>query len=269
MDTSLQKQAPSVKTEQQRKEPPTLLHTASNESFPPPTNDMTEQESLEPLYVNSQREFEDIIHSMLPYFEGKESEQNWSLREKSVIKLRRITNGNAPHDYQHLYVSSMKALLDGILKTVNSLRTTLSTAGCNLIQDMARTCGPAIDHMVEILLQQFIKLCAALKKITAQSGNVTVDAIIGNVSYTTRIMQHMWAACQDKNVQPRLFLTGWIKTIINKHGSHKSAIEHGGGLELMEKCIKKGLADPNPGVRENMRGTYWVFARVWPDKAEG
>lgn len=206
---------------------------------------------------------------MVPYFEGRESEHNWSRREKSVIKLRRITRGNAPHDYQQLYVSNIKLMLEGILKTANSLRTTVSSAGCSLIQDVARTCGPGIDHMVEILLQQFIKVCGALKKITAQQGNATVDAIIGNVSYSSRIMQHLWAACQDKNVQPRLFVTGWIKTIINKYGSHKSVIEHGGGLEILEKCIKKGLSDPNPGVRENMRGTYWLFAPIWPDKAEG
>ncbi|KAL1955565.1 hypothetical protein VTO42DRAFT_8444 [Malbranchea cinnamomea] len=268
-DTSFQSQVLPTKAEPLRKEPQSLLHSASNESFSVPTTDTADSDVVEPLYINSQRELDDVVRDMVPHFEGKESEHNWIPREKSVIKLRRITKGNAPHDYQHVFLSHIKTLLDGILKAVNSLRTTLSSAGCNLIQDIARTCGPGIDNMVEILLQQLIKLCGSLKKITAQTGNVTVDVVLGNVSYTSRIMQHLWLACQDKNVQPRLFVTGWIRTIIIRHSSHKSSIEHGGGLELIEKCIKKGLGDANPGVRENMRGTFWIFARVWPERADG
>ena len=44
--------------------------------------------------------------------------------------------------------------------------------------------------------------------------------------------------------------------------------ESSGGLELAEKCLKKGMSDANPKVREGMRATYWVFASVWPDKGE-
>nr|KMM67892.1 STU1 protein [Coccidioides posadasii RMSCC 3488] len=247
---------------------PTLSHTDSSESLPAPRQDTTDGEGFEPLYINSHREFDDSIREMLPHFEGKESEQNWILREKSIMTLRRLTKGNAPHDYQQYYLAGIKSVLDGILKTANSLRTTLSAAGCYLLQDIARTCGPAIDPMVEILLQSLIKLSAALKKITAQNGNVTVDVIIGNVSYTARILQHIWGACQDKNVQPRQFATGWIKTIIIRQGKHKGSIEHSGGLDLIEKCIKKGLGDPNPGVRESMRGTFWAFYSVWPERAD-
>lgn len=208
-----------------------------------------------------------MVRNMLPHFEGRETEQNWIHRDKSILTLRRLTRGNAPQAYSQHYIAGIKSLLDGILKVVNSLRTTLSTSGCLLIQDIARTCGPAIDHMVEILMQNLIKLCAGMKKISAQNGNVTVDVVIEHVSYTPRIMQHLWFACQDKNVQPRLYATGWLKTLIKKQARHRSSVEHGGGLELLEKCIRKGLSDANPGVREGMRGTFWTFHQVWPDRA--
>ncbi|KKZ65297.1 hypothetical protein EMCG_08813 [[Emmonsia] crescens] len=248
-----------------------LSHSVSIESFPAVTGnpEIVEVETVDPLYLNSHRELDEIFREMLPYFEGRESEQNWILREKSILKLRRITKGNAPTDFQQNYLVGIKSLLDGILKTANSLRTTLSAAGCSLIQDIAQVNGPAIDPMVEVLLQNMIKVCASLKKISAQNGNLTVDAIIGNVSYTSRIVQHLWLACQDKNVQPRLFVTGWIQTLIMKHGGHKGSIEHTGGVDVLEKCIKKGLGDANPGVRENMRSTFWTFARIWADRAEG
>ncbi|WEW55891.1 suppressor of tub2 mutation [Emydomyces testavorans] len=266
-DAVYQNQPRPMRNDHSRKEL-TLSHTTSTETLSIASPDTTDAETIEPLYVNSHREFDDIIREMLPHFEGKESEQNWILREKSIIKLRRLTKGNAFHDFQQYYLTGIKSALDGILKTANSLRTTVSAAGCHLLQDISRTCGPAIDPMVEILLQSLIKLSAALKKITAQHGNVTVDVIVGNVSYTSRILQHMWAACQDKNVQPRQFATGWIRTILTRHGKHKGTIEHSGGLDLIEKCIKKGLGDPNPGVREGMRGTFWAFYKIWPEKAE-
>ncbi|CRK45385.1 hypothetical protein BN1723_019710, partial [Verticillium longisporum] len=153
-----------------------------------------------------------------------------------------------------------KALLDGIIKAVNSLRTSLSKEGCALVQDIAHAFGPGMDPLVELLMQTFIKLCAATKKIASQQANVTVDAIVGRASYNSRIMQHVWGACQDKNVQPRTYAADWLQTILKKEGHHKSHIEHNGGVELFEKCIKKGLNDSNPGVREKMRGTYWAFA---------
>lgn len=204
---------------------------------------------------------------MLPWFDGKESEDNWAKREKNVILFRRLTRGNGPHDFPQSYIHGVKTLLDGIFRVVHSLRTTLCTNGCLLMQDIARTCGPKLDPMVEIIMQNLIKLCGALKKISAQNGNATVDAVIGSVTFNIRILQHVHWAAQDKNVQLRLFAAGWLKTLIKRQAHHKSTVEHGGGLDLIEKSIKKGLGDANPGVREAARGTFWTFYGAWPDRA--
>ena len=206
---------------------------------------------------------------MIPWFDGRESEDNWLKREKNVILFRRITRGNAPYEFSQTYIHAVKTLLDGFFKVVNSLRTTLSTNGCLLIQDIARICGPKIDSMVEIIMQNLMKLCSALKKIAAQNGNATVDAVIGSVTFNTRILQHIHWASQDKNLQLRLFAAGWLRTLISRQSHQKSTVEHGGGLELIEKSIKKGLGDANPGVREAARSTFWTFFSVWPDRANG
>ncbi|KAI8155897.1 Protein STU1 [Colletotrichum sp. SAR 10_86] len=223
---------------------------------------------VEPAYVNTKGELDDIFREMMLYFEGRETEQNWLKREESMTKLRKLIAGNVPQDYPDVFMLGLKGLLDGIIKAVNSLRTSLSKEGCSLVQDIAITFGPAMDPLVELLMQTFIKLSAATKKISSQLANTTVDTIISRVTYSSRIMQHVWMACQDKNVQPRTYATGWLKTLLNKEAHHKSHIEHGGGLDMVEKSIKRGLNDANPGVRERMRGTYWVFAQIWPARAE-
>lgn len=225
-------------------------------------------EPVEPAYVNTQRELDDILKEMHYHFEGRETEQNWLKREESMLKLRKLMAGNAPTDLRDGFLSGIRTLLDGIIKSICSLRTSLSKEGCNLVQDLANTYGPGMDPMVELLMQTFIKLAAATKKISSQQANVTIEAMVSKVTYNTRLMQHIWGACQDKNVQPRTYATGWLKTLLVRQANHKSQIEHSGGLDLVEKCIKKGLADANPTVRERMRSTYWTFAGIWPARAE-
>ncbi|KAI9824421.1 MAG: suppressor of tub2 mutation [Thelocarpon impressellum] len=237
---------------------------------PPPmaTSSESEVDHVEPAFVNTQRELEEAFRDMAPHFEGRESEQNWTSREKDISRLRKLTKGNAPTSFYAAYLVGIKGLLDGILKTVNSLRTTVSTNGCALVQEMAKTVGPGLDPMVEILLQNLIKLCAATKNISRINGNATVDILFSHVSYSVRILQHVWTTCQDKNVRPRLFASGWLATIIKTHGHHRHLIEHSGGLEYMEKSIKKGLSDADIGVRESMRKTFWTFAKIWSGQAE-
>ncbi|GKT62086.1 protein STU1 [Colletotrichum tofieldiae] len=248
---------------------PKLAASVSSVSSERPITPAPEARSeVDPAYVNTQRELDDIFREMMTHFEGRETEQNWLKREESMTKLRKLIAGNVPQDFPDAFMLGLKGLLDGIIKAITSLRTSLSKEGCNLVQDVAMMFGPGMDPLVELLMQTFIKLAAATKKIASQQANTTVDIIIGKVTYSSRIMQHIWGACQDKNVQPRTYATGWLKTVLNKEAHHKSHIEHGGGLELVEKCIKKGLNDANPGVRERMRATYWVFAKIWPARAE-
>ncbi|KAH6629447.1 protein STU1 [Boeremia exigua] len=227
---------------------------------PPPA----ETVSMEPIHIYTLRELEDMFRDMAPPFEGRESEQNWIGRDKNTLKLRRILKGNAPTEFHAAFMVGVKSLLDGVLKVANSLRTTMSTNGCQFVQELAITIGPAIDPWVEILLQSFIKMCAATKNIAAQNGNVTVDALLSNVSYNNRILQHVQFASQDKNVQPRCFSAGWVKTLIRKHKSH---IEHSGALDSFDKILKKGLTDANPKVREAYRSTYWTFSLIWAQRA--
>lgn len=226
-----------------------------------------ELEELPPMYVNTNRELEDIFDGMIPPFEGKESEHNWVAREGNVLQMRKMLRGNAYRDFQITFLARIKSLLDGILKTFNSLRTTTSTMGGQFIKDLAIIAGPGIDNMVEILLVNVLKQCANTKKLTSQLANLVASTLLANVSYHPKLLQHVWNACQDKNVQPRSYAPGWIAVLLETHIDHKAHIERSEGVETLVKCVKRGLADANPGVRENMRKTYWKFGAIWPDHA--
>ena len=210
----------------------TLLAASMNsEAAHPPTPEVVQ---FDPLFVQSRHELEDIFQEMLPYFEGKETEGNWTPRDKSVMKLRRLTKGNAPSEYHREFMAGLKSVIEGILKVANSLRTTMSSNGCQLIQELARTLGPALDSHAEIILQSFIKMSAATKHIAAENGRLTSDEIFQNCTLNTRTMQHIWFAAQEKNVQIRQCVPTWLKTVLRRQSSYKSHFESSGGLELAD-----------------------------------
>lgn len=228
----------------------------------------TRTDTVEPSYINTTRELENMFQDMRGYFDDRETEHNWKLREQSIKKLRKLLAGNAATDFYDQFLTGLRGLLDGIIKAITSLRTSLSQEGCNLVQDIAVTYGAGMDPMVELLMQTFIKLAASTKKISSQNANLCIDAMITRVTYTSRIMAHVAGASSDKNDQPRLYATGWLKSLLVKEAHHKSHIEHGGGLELLESAIKRGLNDRSPSVREKMRSTYWKYHEIWPARAD-
>ena len=211
------------------------------------------------------RELDEMFQTWLPVFEGKESELNWAKREQIVIELRTITNGGTPDSTKATYLTVIKGLMDGILKAVNSLRTTLASNGCSLLQDIVRVSGHDMDAITtDIILQNVIKLSGSTKIINAQNANATAAAVFTHLPFRLHLLQHhIMKAAQDKNVRPRQYATEWLKIILTKHN-----IEHAGGLQYVEKCLGYGLLDKDKSVRDSAKSTYWTFVSLWPDRSE-
>lgn len=58
---------------------------------------------------------------MLPSFEGKETEQNWLLREKSAVRIRGMLRGQADKKYPESFVAGLKAgIMEGMSRTVRN-----------------------------------------------------------------------------------------------------------------------------------------------------
>lgn len=123
--------------------------------MPEPSAAELEASKLEPLYAETARDVDALFADMLPHFVGKETEQNWTRREQSALKIRRITRGNAPEQFLPQYTAGIKSILDGLVKGCNSLRTSLSTTTCHCVQDVARTLKQGLDPMVEVRIPSF------------------------------------------------------------------------------------------------------------------
>lgn len=148
-------------------------------------------------------------------------------------------------------------------------RTTLSSHGCELLEELAKLKQPGLDTVFEITVPHLVKLCGSTKKITASKAEETVNTILANAPYSVYMLRQIWCACEDKNVQPRKAATLWLKTLIGRHRANKRIFEKGDGLAWFERCLKKGLSDSNADVRKSMRAAYWAFIRLWPERSEG
>ncbi|KAK9453202.1 clasp N terminal-domain-containing protein [Dipodascopsis uninucleata] len=227
----------------------------------------TSIEEMNPFYVNSSRELESIMEQMLPSFDGKETEDNWSQRQKNVINLRELIRGNAYADYAITFITCLRGLVEGINKAVSSLRTTLSGHACKCIMDLAHIAKNGIDPFVDVFMSSLLKLCGSTKKIAAQTANAAIVVLIVNTSFQPRPIHLTAAACRDKNAQARLYGSGWLRLILILHCGQKSVMDSFNCGEVFESCIKSGISDANPKVRENMRQTFWEFQSIWPQKA--
>ncbi|KAK7208031.1 clasp N terminal-domain-containing protein [Myxozyma melibiosi] len=224
----------------------------------------TAMEDLKPVYATSARDLELLMEAMVKHFDGKETEANWAERQKSVVTLRGLLRGNAFTDYAVEFITSLRPLVDGIIKAVSSLRTTLSTHGCKLISDLANVTGSAIDPFVDGFVQTLVKLSAATKKISGQNANASLVVLIAYTSFHQRVASHICGACRDKNAPARLFGAGWLQLLLMVHKDQKATMEASNCVELFEASIKSGLGDANPKVRECMRTTFWEFDTLWP-----
>ncbi|KAF9519176.1 hypothetical protein BS47DRAFT_1388314 [Hydnum rufescens UP504] len=127
-----------------------------------------------------------------------------------------------------------------------SLRTTVSANTCLLYSDLAVALGPLLDPFVDMLFLQLLRMAGFTKKIAAQQSQASVTSIISNTSCQPRVViPHLSSFIQEKTVQARQFVLG----------------------HLIDKLLRKGLTDPNPGVKSKAREAYWIFQSVWPAEA--
>ncbi|GME82976.1 unnamed protein product [Ambrosiozyma monospora] len=157
---------------------------------------------------------------------------------------------------------------EGICKAVSSLRTTLSSNGCQLCKELGQLFGHHLDSFtVEIFLLALMKLCGARKTMSHQNANCGVIGLILHTNFNSRVMGQIISASQEKNTQPRAYASTWLHIILLKYKDHKHTLEN--ALDNIVKLITRGLADATPTVRESMRKTFWCFFEIFPDQANG
>lgn len=194
------------------------------------------------------------------------------------------------------FAAGVKGMLEGILKTVSaallkkasrrklrlidcfsrvrghqlaSLRTTVAIHTTSLICELAKTLGDDLEPCVDGLLTALLRMAGFTKKIAATASQQAASAIFVNVTFHHQYLVLVWQGLQEKMIATRVAMCEHLNTILNTHGVHrKHAVEGHGGLDILDKCLRRSLPDQNKDVRAKARDAYWKFARIWPAEAE-
>lgn len=228
--------------------------------------------SIPPLDFKGVDEFNGIVNDLLTVFEGKETEFNWGMREKNIVKLRSIIRGNSSTVFINELITYLKEFSESICKAVTSLRTTLSSHGCHLLKECAVILKENFEPLVDSYVPHLMKLCSATKHIASSNANMALCAIFINVPYNYRLLQKILVSANEKNVQPRSYSGIWLQIVLVRFNDSTSFSSHGpnsiSGVETSIKILTKLLADPNPNVRQVAKDTYWCFWEKFPAEAE-
>ncbi|WVQ97020.1 hypothetical protein IAU59_004130 [Kwoniella sp. CBS 9459] len=223
------------------------------------------------VYIASPHDLSNEFAAMIPHFEGKETEHNWAPREKSIVRIRGVLKGGVWRKFNEAFVAGLKGgIMEGVSKTILSLRTTVAQQSCFLLKELVEHLGSSFDQFIEYWLPILGKMAGYTKKIIADRSQACVTAMIIHTTVHPRAyINHIAASISDKNIQTRHFCTGHLKTFIDIHGARsKHSIESTSGLlDQLEGSVKKSLADVNPAVRDLARQAFWSYHAVWPQKA--
>ncbi|CDK27309.1 unnamed protein product [Kuraishia capsulata CBS 1993] len=228
-----------------------------------------EMENIEPVHLYSTDALRDEIEGMYKVFEGKESEHNWEAREKNIIRLRRVVRGQLIETDPRGVAMCFRSLCEQIGKAVGSLRTTLSSHGCQLVKEACIFIGEYFDSTtVEFLAMPLVKLSSARKSISHHNAHVGMCGLLVHTHFNMRVVTQVHNASLDKNMQPRAYAATWFQILLLKNMDDKALLVSSGTLDFIEKSVAKGVSDPAPAVRESMRITFWTLHSGWPHLAE-
>ncbi|KAI8136876.1 clasp N terminal-domain-containing protein [Fennellomyces sp. T-0311] len=205
-------------------------------------------------------------------YRDRETEQNWEARDKSVTRLRGILRGDANEKYHDSLILGVRQMVDGIIKAVESLRTSLALNALTLVAEIGLYLGRSIDtYIYDRLVDCLVKLATTTKKVIASASLKTTTTFLRHATYHHKVMNMLWIAMNEKNNQARQFTVTYTKTILQAHTHRdhtRAMMDRTGGTDLLVKILSKGLDDATPAVREVCREAFWIFWEHWKDRGE-
>ncbi|KAI9106045.1 clasp N terminal-domain-containing protein [Phlyctochytrium arcticum] len=253
-------------------DPPSSHGTTADSSTRPSTGTVSapqasDSEETLVVKVDSSRELEHEISRFIALFEGKETEENWKSRDNALLRLRGICRGNA-RQYEG-FIHLLRGCSDAVTKTMHSLRTTLVLTTCKTVEVMAEILGVALDPLADAFMTNLMKLTGMAKKLIATASIEAIQMILNHCPFHLKYLQLFHTTMSDKSINSRAASASFIKQTLELMASVESkrhSLDRAGGLDVLEKALKKGLQDAHGPVRQICREAFAVFQRLWPER---
>lgn len=220
-------------------------------------------DKVQSLDITDDVQLLDIAEKIKPFFEGKETEKNWTLRIKSIHRLQSLLRGNAIVEYRQLLAKVVHDLSGCIAKASQSLRTILSSSGCQLCKELAFALGPKLDSStIDAFVTPLLKLSCSRKTITHRKANLAMISLVLFTNSSNRMMTQIYSSFLEKNVQARAYALIWAEFFLLRHAPNSSVMDS--SLNYLSSIIGKAVSDPSPMVRQIARPAFWTLNEFFP-----
>lgn len=222
------------------------------------------EDTVKSLLVDNEQELLHIFASLSPFFEGKETESNWSIREKSIIKIRTLLRSDCLLKYPLTFLAAIKDISDSICKGILSLRTSLCLNSCQLIKELAFFLKSEFTPLFDLFWPTLLRLCANTKHLTSSNANVVVCTIFAKINLTPKYAQKILLAAKEKSAYLRSYAAFWLQIYMLKTYQSWDVPPN---CEIVESILLKLLPDPNVQVRQAAKDAFWRYYVLAVDAA--
>ncbi|GAA5872215.1 hypothetical protein JCM3774_002298 [Rhodotorula dairenensis] len=216
---------------------------------PPPSGSAAD---VGPVYLASERDLDAEFAAMRAGFEGRESEHNWTARDRSVARIRGMLVARvADRDGGRLcepFVRNVRDVQDGIIKTASSLRTTVALSALALIAELAVALppSPASEHLLDTFLAHCLSVAGQTKKIVAAASQATVTTLLEHQHYHPH-HHHSYSSSSSSTSTPPLRTVQLVVALLNE--KTPSARQFGAQhvLTLLRRLARESSSFTSPG----------------------
>ncbi|KAI9330418.1 clasp N terminal-domain-containing protein [Obelidium mucronatum] len=128
----------------------------------------------------------------------------------------------------------------------------------------------ALEVHAEGAVKGMLKLAGASKKLIASSASTAMVSLLEHTQFHLKILELFVAATSDKNAQVRQYAMQYVLYQLNHTVQNGGAaiVTRTGGIDVLDRCLRKSLSDANPAVREASRAVFDILMEQWPKRAE-
>jgi CLIP-associating protein 1/2 len=191
-----------------------------------------------------------------------DTENDWVKRVDSLKRIRSLAIACA-NQYDDEFFACLKQLAVSFTLQIKDLRSQIVREACITIAYLSQCVGNRLEHFVELSMPHLINLIQNSAKIMALSGVVAIRFIIEN-THSARLIPLIASSISSRSKEIRRYCCEFLNQLLQTWEIYHLE-KH---VQLIQTCIKKGLADADQEARVFSRKAFWSFSSHYPQAAD-
>eukprot|EP00732_Lithocolla_globosa_P001707 Lithocolla_globosa_v1_NODE_914_length_3089_cov_3.826302.p2 type:complete len:254 gc:universal NODE_914_length_3089_cov_3.826302:2291-3052(+) len=208
-----------------------------------------------------------LVEQSFRVFKQPESEENWDLHNKELIKWKQIIE-NKPLN-KKLVISSVRELKEAIKNCVVSRRSILSGTACELLSSLACVTKGETKAESELLLEfvpSLLHVCGCSKLTLSQKAAITIEEIIeyAKLPGLVPVLDRGLTTNKVTTDSFRAYIANFLVHLLHRVQTRELCPF----VEDIDKCLRLFIVDKCEAVRLHSLELFEVFRSHFSERSE-